>query len=93
MQSQSHSDLERMKEMLKRSKAKKDAKKKKNDPGTVRETDIMLVLHEEEVDLIEDLLCDLLESDAKNRVKKIALNILNHIQSDDDVDVDLGEKN
>ncbi|ACI91063.1 gp34.15 [Bacillus phage SPO1] len=83
MQNQTHSDLEEMQRKLKRQWASKAKKKAENDPNTVKPTDSLMVLHAEELEFIEDLLYEVLESPTTKEKKKMALNILNHIQEED----------
>ncbi|WIT26294.1 hypothetical protein [Bacillus phage SPO1L3] len=83
MQNQTHSDLEEMQRKLKRQWASRAKKKAEIDPNTIKPTDSLVVLHAEELEFIEDLLYEVLESSTSKKRKKTALNILNHIQEED----------
>ncbi|QPX71727.1 hypothetical protein [Bacillus phage SP8] len=72
-----------MQRKLKRQWASKAKKKEENDPNTIKPTDSLLVLHEEELEFLEGLLYEVLESSTSKKRKKTALNILNHIQEED----------
>jgi hypothetical protein len=87
MQSQHHSDLEELKQRVKMSKEGKWRESTANDPSTMQLEDVMLVLHKEELNLVEELLYDVLEKDESAtsiypNEKRLALNILKHIQSE-----------
>ena len=62
-------------------------RRKKDDPSQLRDGDILVILHPEEVRVIEDLLCDALiywEDTLPIDEKRTILNVLKHIQSDEE---------
>lgn len=65
------------------SRKRKRVDRVNNDPSTLQQDDVMIVLHSKEVDLIETLLCTVLEEGTDKEEKRTALNILNHIQGGD----------
>lgn len=85
MPSHTHSDLEELKRKAKEAKIRKQREKSASDPSTLQPTDVLFVLHSEEVETLEDLLLDVLvhwDDTLSSKQKRHVLGILKYIQED-----------
>jgi hypothetical protein len=81
MESLPHSDLE---ELRRKAKRAKEFKRWMESTDTVKPTDTMVILHEEDINLLDDLLCGVLtSSEFSTHYKRRVLEILNHIRGEE----------
>lgn len=80
-------DMEELKRKAQFAKQAKKARMAREDPSSLQPTDILFILHKDEVETLEDVLLDVLEywdDSLLAKQKWHILNVLKYIQEDGD---------